>query len=89
MGVVFVEVLFDICFCVNICCYCGVVFVVVGGVCYCNVGGLYVGSVGMGIVQWFYYLFVVSMVGGVMWVIVGVDVFFVVGILLKYLLIVG
>lgn len=50
MGVVFVEVLFDICFCVNICCYCGVVSVVVGGVCHCNVGGLYVGSVGMGIV---------------------------------------
>lgn len=50
MGVVFVEVSFDICFCVNIRRYRGVVFVVVGGVRYCNVGGLYVGSVGMGIV---------------------------------------
>lgn len=48
MGVAFAEVLLDICFCVNTCCYCGVVFVAAGGVCYCNAGGLHAGSVGMG-----------------------------------------
>lgn len=78
MGVVFVEVLFDFCFCVNICGYCCVFFIVVGGVCYYYVGCLYVGCVGMGIVKWFCCVFIVGLVGGVVWFVIGVDVIFVV-----------
>lgn len=78
MGVIFVEVLFDICFCFNFYCYCGIVFIVVDGFCYCYSGGLYVCCLGVGIIEWFYFDVVVGLVGGVVWFFVGGDVFFVV-----------